>query len=491
MKKYIIILSLVLAPLLYPQVTQNEAAGVAVRWFSKVTAKEVGLEDISRVNEYIHKNTTSFYSFNFREGGFVLVSADKRTSPILGYSIKNYFHLPVDGESEKKLSDLPESSLKDVLTGYAEQIEIAGWNDAIVENGEWYDIKKGGISSAHFASAVEPLTESLWGQGYPYNIYCPLLPDGRQTVTHCGATAMAILLRYHKYPSHGIGSVSYDWQAETLAADFQNTFYDYDKMPSSLTNASEEEARQVAQVSYHCGLAQFVNYNLPYSYSRYDWWKSIPDAFELYFGYQRPQVKYKSGYTSEDFNALLKNELDNGRPIFYCSTGSGGHFWIVDGYDNAGYFHMNWGWNGNGNGYFTINNLVVGQFDFNPTQTALVNIAPNPAVLSAEDEQDIPNDFQLKQNYPNPFNPSTAIQYTIPAVDALSSASEWMPMAEAHVILRIYDALGRHITTLVDKEQSRGTYNVMFNAGQLSSGVYFYTLETNDFVRTRKLILLK
>ncbi len=89
----------------------------------------------------------------------------------------------------------------------------------------------------------------------------------------------------------------------------------------------------------------------------------------------------------------------------------------------------------------------------------------------------LPVTFSLDQNYPNPFNPATIIQYSIPKT--------------ANVSLKVYDILGREITTLVNGERSVGTYKAEFNAGKFSSGVYFYQLRAGDFVSTKKMILLK
>ena len=94
-----------------------------------------------------------------------------------------------------------------------------------------------------------------------------------------------------------------------------------------------------------------------------------------------------------------------------------------------------------------------------------------------EDNMKIPEVFSLSQNYPNPFNPTTVIQYSIPEV--------------TNVKLKVYDMLGREIKTLVNQEQSAGVYNVQFNATHLSSGVYFYRVETGSFVASKKLLLLK
>ncbi len=97
----------------------------------------------------------------------------------------------------------------------------------------------------------------------------------------------------------------------------------------------------------------------------------------------------------------------------------------------------------------------------------------------------LPTKFGLEQNYPNPFNPSTTIQYSIPVVDALSGVEV------QRVSLKIYDILGNEVTTLVNKNQSPGIYEVNFNAGGLSSGVYFYSIQAGKTVQTKKMMLLR
>ena len=87
------------------------------------------------------------------------------------------------------------------------------------------------------------------------------------------------------------------------------------------------------------------------------------------------------------------------------------------------------------------------------------------------------NTFSLSQNYPNPFNPSTTIEYSIPKT--------------LFVVLKIYDILGREITTLVKQEEKSGNYKVKFNGSQYNSGIYFYKLQAGSFSQTKKLILVK
>lgn len=88
-----------------------------------------------------------------------------------------------------------------------------------------------------------------------------------------------------------------------------------------------------------------------------------------------------------------------------------------------------------------------------------------------------PARFELTQNYPNPFNPTTTISYTLPK--------------ESFVTLRIYNILGQQISNLVNQNQMAGTYKVNFNASNLSSGVYFYTIQAGNFRQIKKMVLLK
>ena len=104
--------------------------------------------------------------------------------------------------------------------------------------------------------------------------------------------------------------------------------------------------------------------------------------------------------------------------------------------------------------------------------------------VSVENETQ-PSKFELSQNYPNPFNPSTTIKYSIPAVGDANFASP------TNVRLTVYDALGREVATLVNQKQAPGNYSVQFNANNLPSGIYFYTLRAGDFTATKKMILMK
>lgn len=100
-----------------------------------------------------------------------------------------------------------------------------------------------------------------------------------------------------------------------------------------------------------------------------------------------------------------------------------------------------------------------------------------PSTTPVENTKTIPSNFFLSQNYPNPFNPSTQIKFGVPKNGIVS--------------LKIYDILGREITTLVDGYRKAGNYRISFNASALASGIYFYKITTGNFTETKKMILMK
>jgi hypothetical protein len=98
-------------------------------------------------------------------------------------------------------------------------------------------------------------------------------------------------------------------------------------------------------------------------------------------------------------------------------------------------------------------------------------------LTNIKDADKLSPEIYLMQNYPNPFNPTTTINYQIPK--------------QVHVTLKIFDVLGREVATLVNKSEEAGYKSVTFDANKLPSGVYFYRLQTDTFVQTNKMLLMK
>ena len=106
-----------------------------------------------------------------------------------------------------------------------------------------------------------------------------------------------------------------------------------------------------------------------------------------------------------------------------------------------------------------------------------IALSRDSILLSIDDENILPEKFELHQNYPNPFNPTTIIKFQISEL--------------SFVTLKVYDVLGSEIATLVNEEKSVGGYEVEFDATTLPSGIYFYRLQAGDFIETKKMVLMK
>jgi hypothetical protein len=98
-------------------------------------------------------------------------------------------------------------------------------------------------------------------------------------------------------------------------------------------------------------------------------------------------------------------------------------------------------------------------------------------ITDVQNEGSAPSEFKLEQNYPNPFNPTTTIQYSIPK--------------SGNVILKVYNTLGEEVKTLVNGYKEAGSYNIKFDATRLSSGIYYYRIDTGGFIQVHKMIILR
>ncbi len=135
-----------------------------------------------------------------------------------------------------------------------------------------------------------------------------------------------------------------------------------------------------------------------------------------------------------------------------------------------------------------LNNDEIVSIKLNSNSTGLVvadafRLIYTGPVTSVKEEK-IPNNFILYQNYPNPFNPVTKIKYSISSNNNNFSNIK-------NIMLKVYDALGKEVTTLVNEEQTTGIYEVTFDASNLASGAYFYRLQVDGNVETKKMIFLK
>ena len=290
----------------------------------------------------------------------VIVSGDERMQGILGYT-----------DSKLAGDALPEG-LTLLLDGYKAQYNAL---PAAAQAPSHSALHKG----------ERLLKTAEWGQWAPFNQLTPLsYPTG------CAATAMTIVMRYHKWPLNGAGSTTHIWKDSVMTADFGHTRYDWDNMPLSYESYTTEQAKAVALLMRHAGISVKMNYAPESSGAPQS---LVPGALTQHFRYAATtRLVSAADYDAATWDNMMRHEIDADRPVIYTGDsrmGRGAHGFVLDGYrDNL--FHFNFGWNGSGNGYFAISALASTSkaFEFANNQQAVIGIAPvkedNAAPLTLE-----------------------------------------------------------------------------------------------------------
>ncbi len=380
-KKYLLLLLLTVAmsvnTLFAKEVTQAVAESIAKQFHQAVFSTTRG--DVSVVCDLVYTgessvitrigaNSVPFYVFNYTDG-FVIVSGDDVTSPILGYSTTGKF-----------IAENMPANLAAWMMQYQNSIEATRKSFTYlskVAHPAWDNIST--IASTTRTTSEKLLTTASWGQDSPYNDLCPTI-GSEKTVTGCVATALSIIMKYHTWPTVGTGETfSYDWNGQTLTSTF-NTTYDWVNMPNEYTSGgyTADQATAVAKLMYDAGIISQMDYGVDLS-SAYSY-----DAVMGMINY----MKYDKGafllskewFSAKEWMGMLKSEIDNNRPILYSgeSESDGGHLFILDGYNNE-FFHVNWGWEGYCNGYYLIEKMNPEALDgegFANGQNAIFGLKP-------------------------------------------------------------------------------------------------------------------
>lgn len=346
MRKLLLILSFVIGwhTLIAKEITREEAMQKASDFLNKSSMKKQKASGPAYQLAYTSRSSKAnlFYVFNRgKNDGFIVVSADDRAKDILAYADSGYFN---------ELT-LPEN-MKWLLSEYEKEIQF------LIESG--IDGIPA-VKSPALTKDVYPLLNNLmWDQGDPYNKFCPIYSADKRSATGCVATAMAQIMYYYKWPLQGTGSFSYTWNEQMqLSADFGNTTYEWNKMtPAYSTTSSQESIDAVATLMSHCGISVEMNYGASSGAIT----ANVPKRLRQYFKYDiGSKFIDREFYSIDEWNSIIRNELDNDRPVLYSGRSkTGGHAFILDGYNKDGYFHINWGWSGSSNGYFLTTALTPG-----------------------------------------------------------------------------------------------------------------------------------
>lgn len=280
-------------------------------------------------------NQAAFYVFNTASDagntqGFVIISGDDRTAPVLGYAPEGNFDA----------TNLPPN-FQEWLQACEEMISRLDATESLHQTEE------------PVLTAVAPLLTTRWDQGAPYNTACPTY-QGEPTLTGCTATALAQVMNYTRWPEGECTAIpaytspSYRIKMPELPA----TTFDWD----ATADASDGE---VARLMLYAGQSVKSDYTVNSTAGAFT---MIPQVLEDYFGYDT-NVRYvlRSNYSIAQWDELLHGELAAGRPVLYSGfTTSSGHAFVCDGYDGLGLYHINWGWSGAYDGYYEISLLRPG-----------------------------------------------------------------------------------------------------------------------------------
>ena len=289
----------------------------------------------------VQQEHPAYYAFNVgQNNGFVLVSGSDLTDAVIGYS----------DSGALDLQHLPDN-MRAWLQGYTasvRQLESAGTTATS---------RRSGTSAK---APIAPLTKSQWNQGAPYNSLCPILEKDKRSATGCVITAIAQVMYYYRSPqtmTKTIPGYSFDYEkADKTKATYtmpalEPITFEWDKMRP--TYQENETGEEVARLMQYLGAATQAQYCLESTNAT--GYKAL-EALQTYFGYDKgARVIWRAQHSYTEWIDMLYAELDAKRPVFYSGTAvSGAHAYVVDGYAEDDFFHINWGWGGTSDGYFRI-----------------------------------------------------------------------------------------------------------------------------------------
>ena len=327
--------------------------------------------------------TSSAYTiYGYEQGGFAVMSNDDLLPEVLGYS---------------------------TVAVHSRQGDNPGfewWLQAIGKAAEYAIQNNIQLTTTlpdpdKYSSLVDAMVTTRWGQTEPYNNLCPMgtssgefdwqnygSNEGR-CVTGCVATAMAQVMNYHQYPVTGTNTThSVMVNGQICEVHYGQENYDWANMLDEYIGVdyTEEEGRAVALLMLHCGVAVEMGYT-PSGSGSYGQEACL--GLKKFFGYNKNARLYKRDYyTMESWMKMIYRELNQKRPIYYAgnSGGSGGHAFVIDGYNKDGMVHVNWGWGGDGNGMFDIALLNPKSYQFSESQNMIIGICDSTVAIPYESQ---------------------------------------------------------------------------------------------------------
>lgn len=412
-------------------VTPKEAENIA-RKYIKLPTKKV-TRGLSKQSGY--SQNAPYYIYNDAQNkGFVIVSGTTEMGEILAYS------------NENALDTINlHPGLAQLLNSYKMAFKAINTNNAVET-----EAKKG----AFFAKTVAPLLKTTWSQDAPYNALLGY------NYTGCVATTISQVLKYHEWPVQGMGNVSYvnTSDSRTLSGNLNLSQYDWANMLPNYdapVQATQAQRNAVAKLMKDVGLASGMQYHPGFAVATN---QGAFDAFVKHFDYQATCV-YQSTEGPSVFADLLRQELVDGFPFyFYGATKDykGAHAWVVDGFDDKGFFHMNFGWNGQSNGYYSLSALNLSQSgkEFNGAKLAFsrafmaIFAHPNKTGVKRIDPSLMPERGNLSFTAEGAFTRKDG-------VERISNRMETYPVELSYIINKGLPFKGDVGVTVIDEQNNR------------------------------------
>lgn len=208
--------------------------------------------------------------------------------------------------------------------------------------------------------------------------------------------------------------------------------------------------------------------------------------------------RYKKAFnSSDDVNAITADRFNNIYVTGRTDNNTPWYQYLTVKYSTDGNF--NWAMTYNNNSSYTLNHegiaigadsigsiYITGNSEGNGTSMDIATIKYVTPTTIKNINSEVPNETKLFQNYPNPFNPVTNIKYQISKIEKGKLKTE-----NSFVSIKIFDLLGREISSLVNEKQKVGVYEVLFDGSNLSTGIYFYRIQSGDFIQVKRMVLIK
>ncbi len=382
------------------QVSETAARSIAAQFMQERgmgaldAAKPMKAPRRQAVQSTATSDDAAYYVFNAKPGkGFVIVSGDDRTEPVLGYSDRGNFDA----------SNVPEN-MQGWLDQYVE--EIAMLDAGLINLDEAPAI--GDIPNYVSSSiVVEPLIETHWSQRAPYYFQCPQL-NSKYCVTGCTATSMAQIMYYHQWPSSTSRFIpAYTTKTNNISlSQLGTTIFNWSAMRTDYTgtetSTTDAANAAVARLMRYCGQAVEMDYGTSSSTA-----SGYGEVFVDYFRYSTKARKVnRIDYTYSQWTNMILTELAANRPlIYYGGKASGAHYFVCDGYDGKGYYHINWGWSGDSDGYFLLTSLnpdgggtgsIAGNNGYMLNNMILIGLEPN--TVSTTEMNSLTRCYNVKAN---------------------------------------------------------------------------------------------